>query len=217
MGIADIAAEVNLPAKSIKSYQKENNITELSQPAVVAAAFDDFAIQDQSVSPNVTLEDKTVWVQPTNYQEAKSLTLAEATEEIKARITKQKATKLALQTATQIADDAKVNGGQSLMTPNANFGITTRQNPQLSSQERSSLFLHKSGANDIWAVETDAGASVIVGGPVAEQATAQISPVERAQAAMMIRDNIGQDQLSDYLQYLKDTTELTVNRDALGR
>lgn len=215
MGISDIAAEVNLPMKLIKSYQKDNNNTALSQPVVVAAAFDDFTIQDQSVSPNITLADKTVWVQPTNYQEAKSLTLAEATAEIRARLTKQKSTRLALEAAEQMANDAKKNEGKSLMTASANFGISTRQNPQLNIQERASLFLHKSGKNDIWAVETDTGASVIVGSPVVEQATAQISPIERTQAAMMIRDNIGQDQLSDYLQYLRDTTKLTVNRDAL--
>lgn len=215
VGIADIAAETGLNAKSIASYPKQNNATALSQPTVIAAAFDDFTIQDQAVSANITLGDKTVWVQPTNHQEPKSLTLAEATEIIKATLTKQKASELALADANKLANEAKANQGRTLMTPSTNYGITTRQNPNLSAQERSSLFLHKSGAHDIWAVQTDDGASVIVGGPVSTQATAQISAAERLQAAAMIRDNIGQDQLSDYVQYLKDTTSVKVNRDAI--
>lgn len=217
MGIADIAAKMNLPVASIKSYQKQNNTSALSEPAVIAAAFDDFTIQDQAVSPNITLKDKTVWVQPTNYQEAKNLSLTEATEEIKARITKQKATKLALEAAIKIASDAKSDDAKSLMVAKANFGITTRQNPHLSNEERTSLFLHQSGGNDVWTVETSEGASILVGGPIAKQTATQISEIERAQAALIIRDNVGQDQLSDYLQYLKDTTKYTVNRDALGR
>lgn len=215
MGIADIAAQLNLPAKTIKAYQKQGNTTELSQPAVVAAAFDDFTIQDQAVSANITLGNQTVWVQPSNHQETKQLSLAEATDEIKARLTQQKATKLALDAANQLADTARANGGASLMASGIKIGITTRQNPMLNVQERASLFLHKTGGQDIWVVQTDMGASVIVGGPVSSQATAQLSAWERLQAARMIRDNIGQDQLSDYLQYLKDTTDVAINRDAL--
>lgn len=217
VGIADIAAETKLPSDTIKAYPKQHNQTVLSQPVVVAAAFDDMTIQDQAVSANITLSDKTVWVQPSNHQEAKSLTFAEAETQIKELLTKQKAIKLALAAANTMAETAKASGAKSLMTPSANFGITTRQNPSLSTQERASLFLYKSSENDVWVVETDLGASVLVGGPVATQATAQIPPAERIRAQMMIRDNIGQDQLSDYLQYLKDTTEVTINREALAK
>lgn len=218
MGISDIAAAVSLPAKSIKSYPKTNNTTELPQPVVVDTAFDDFNIQDQAVSTNITLGDtKTVWVQPSNHQETKPLTLAEATPQIKELLAKQKATELALAAANQAAEAAKASGGQSLMVPKANFGITTRQNPHLSAKERASLFTNKSGANDIWAVQTEAGASVIVGGPVSSQAVEQIPAAERMQAAMMIRDNVGQDQLSDYLHYLKESTEVVINRDIISK
>lgn len=215
MGVADIASEAGLSTKIIKNYPKQNNSTALAQPVVIAAAFDDFTIQDQAVSANITLGDKTVWVQPTNHQEAKSLTLSEASNDIKAVLTKQKATQLALDAAKKVVSDAKATNAKSLMLPSANFGMTTRQNPNLSPQERSSLFLHQSNAHDIWAVQTENGASVIVGGPVSTQATAQISAVERMQAALMIRDNIGQDQLSDYIEYLKNTTTVKVNKDAL--
>lgn len=218
MGISDIAATVSLPAKSIKSYPKNNNTTELSQPVVIDTAFDDFNIQDQAVSANITLGDtKTVWVQSTNHQEARPLTLPEATPQIKELLHKKAATELALAAASKLAEQAKVSGVQSLMTSGANFGIATRQSPNLSIQERASLFIHKSGKNDIWSVQTEQGASVIIGGPVSNQAVEQISAVERMQAAMIIRDNIGDDQWSDYLHYLKDNTKVTVNRSVLDR
>lgn len=215
MGISDIAMQTGLEAKSIKNYPKQDNHTVLSQPAVIAAAFDEFTIEDQAVSANITLGDKTVWVQPSNHQEPKTLTLAQASDDIKVRLTQQKAIQLAFDAANRLADEAKKNGVRSLMTPSTHFGIIARQNPRLLPQERSGLFLHNSGADDVWAVKTDDGASVIVGGPVSMQATTQLSANQRAQAAMMIRDNIGQDQLSDYIWYLKNTNDVAINRNIL--
>lgn len=216
MGITDIAQQVQLEPKSIKAYPKTNNSTALPQPAVIAAAFDEFAVEDQSVSANITLNDKTVWVQPSNYQAAKPLSLQEASAQIKALLTKQKASELALSAAKSAATEVAAKQGAGLMTPKANFGIVTRHSTSLSPKERASLFLHKSEGNDVWAVATDDGASVIVGAPVASQSSSQLNPAERLSAARMIRDNVGQDQLMDYVQYLRDTNEVIINESALN-
>ncbi|WP_258556832.1 SurA N-terminal domain-containing protein [Moraxella lacunata] len=212
MGISDIAQETGLTARSIKSYTKDNNTSELSAPVVVSAAFDDFAISDQSVSPNITLADKTVWVQPTNYQDARELTLAEASEQIKATLTKQKAIKLALDTANARAKEDPATLAKSAQR----LGVVTRQSPELLPAERASLFVHNKDGMSAWVVETDAGASVMVGDKAQSTATAQISDAERLSASQIIRDNVGQDQLQDYLHYLRDTKEVQINEQAMS-
>lgn len=212
MGISDIAQETGLTARSIKGYTKDNNTSELSAPVVVSAAFDDFAISDQSVSPNITLADKTVWVQPTNYQDARELTLAEASKQIKVTLTKQKAIKLALDTA-----NARAKEDPATLTKSAQrLGVVTRQSPELLPAERASLFVHNKDGMSAWVVETDAGASVMVGDKAQITATAQISDAERLSASQIIRDNVGQDQLQDYLHYLRDTKEVQINEQAMS-
>lgn len=216
VGIADIAKEVGVEAKSIKAYPRINNQTALSQPVVIAAAFDEFTIADQGVSANITVGEKNIWVQPTNHQTSRALSLAEATPQIKTVLAKQKATELAYADAQKQASDAKAGGASRLMTAANNRGKVTRLTPTLSAQELASLFLHKSAdGNDVWAVQTADGASIIVGGPVEEISESQLSPADRARTALLLRENIGDDQLKDYLRYLKDTNEVIINEDAL--
>lgn len=212
MGISDIAQETGLTARSIKGYTKDNNTSELSAPVVVSAAFDDFAISDQSVSPNITLADKTVWVQPTNYQDARELTLAEASEQIKATLTKQKAIKLALDTANAHAKKDPA----TLIKSAKHLGVVTRQSPELSPAERASLFIHNTDGMSVWVVQTDTGASVMAANVSQSTPTAQIHDAERQLTSQIIRDNVGQDQLQDYLHYLRDTKKVQINEQAIS-
>lgn len=212
MGISDIAQETGLTAHHIKSYTKDNNTSELSAPVVLSAAFDDFAISDQSVSPNITLADKTVWVQPTNYQDARELTLAEASEQIKATLTKQKAIKLALDTANAHAKKDTA----TLIKSAKHLGVVTRQSPELSPAERASLFIHNTDGMSVWVVQTDTGASVMAANVSQSTPTAQIHDAERQLTSQIIRDNVGQDQLQDYLHYLRDTKKVQINEQAIS-
>lgn len=212
MGISDIAQETGLTAYHIKGYTKDNNTSELSAPVVLSAAFDDFAISDQSVSPNITLADKTVWVQPTNYQDARELTLAEASEQIKATLTKQKAIKLALDTANAHAKKDTA----TLIKSAKHLGVVTRQSPELSPAERASLFIHNTDGMSVWVVQTDTGASVMAANVSQSTPTAQIHDAERQLTSQIIRDNVGQDQLQDYLHYLRDTKKVQINEQAIS-
>ncbi|MFB6349095.1 SurA N-terminal domain-containing protein [Moraxella sp. ZJ142] len=216
MGVADIAKEIGVQVGRIDGYAQTDNRTPLAQPAVIAAAFDDFLIQDQSVSPNISLGDKNVWVQSSNYQPSRPLTLQEARPQIQQILAKQKAIELALADAKKQAEQAKTSGTASLTVPSANIGMITRITPLLSPLELASLFLHQSAeGNDVWAVQTEEGASVIVGGPVNKTQESQLSATDRQRAATVIRDNVGADQLEDYLRYLRDSTEVIINDKAL--
>ncbi len=216
VGVADIAKEVGVELKEIKAYPQTDNTTELSQPAVIAAAFDEFTIQDQGVSPNIAVGDKNIWVQPSNYQASRPLSFDEAKDQIKMTLAKQKAIELAMADAQKAADEAKANSGASLKVPSANMGMSTRANPKLSQLESASLFLHQSAeGDDVWVVQTEDGASVMVGGPVDKATESQLAPADRLRAMQVIRDNIGADQLEDYVRYLRDTSEVIINEDAL--
>lgn len=216
VGVVDIAKELGLTAHTISAYPQTNNKTALSQPAVIAAAFDEFTIQDQGVSANIAVGDKNIWVQPSNYQASRALNLQEASEQIKQTLAKQKATELALADAQKRVEQAKADGAKGLMTANANLGKVTRLTPTLNPQESASLFLHRAATgNDVWAVQTTDGASIIVGAPVESVAESQLSDADRRKTAQLLRENVGEDQLKDYLQYLKDTNEVIINEDAL--
>lgn len=216
VGIADIAKETGLTVKHIDNYPQTGNKTELSMPAVISTAFDEHTIDEQAVSPNIKVADKFVWVQPTNHRVAKSLTLDEAREQVKQAVTKERAIKLAYEAAQATAKDNKDNP-KALATPTASIGVVGMQNQGLSLAERSSLFLHNTADGlSVWAVETETGASILVGSPVTNTAESQLSPLERQQASMLMRNNVGQDQLMDYLRYLQDSKEVEINKQAIN-
>lgn len=214
MGVADIAQAMGLTAKNIKAYPQTGNQTELSAPSVIATAFDEFAIADQSVSANITLADKTVWVQSTNHEAERPMTKEEASADIKAVLAKQKAIAFALNEAQDIAKQGEADP-KVLATKEASIGQVGLASSMLSPAEKASLFLHQGEGLSVWTVETDEGASVLVGSPITSSSQPQLGQAERMATAKIIRDNVGQDQLGDYLQYLRDTQEIQLNEQAL--
>lgn len=212
-GISDIAEQLNIKVNSIKNYPKQDNQTALPQPAVIKVAFDEFALQDQSVSTSIELPDRVVWVQSSNYQPVKPLDLAAATPLIKQKLTQQKASELALAEAKQLA--ARIN-----QSPNdtANLGLTalgdvTRQTPLLNAHEKQLAFAQgksatgqpqkQGGGMTGLATMTDTGASVMALAPIQQTSVSQLSEAETQAVAVNVRDNVGQDQMQDYLDYLR--------------
>lgn len=215
MGLSDIAKETNLSVKTIENYAKENNTTELSMPLVVATAFDDTLIAEQEVSPHLRLGDNVIWVQPSNHQPSKTLSKEQSKPLIIQTLTKQKATALAHEIAIAKANEAKANP-QALTASSTKLGVVNMQSALLSSAEKSGLFTHQADGLSVWAVQTDEGASVLVGSPITTAQQSQLSDIQRLQASSMIRANVGQDQLSDYLKYLQDSNKVEINQNALS-
>ena len=212
--IGDIAQQENITLKRIKDYRKENNNSVLAQPAVIKQVFDEFTIQDQAVTPGIKIGDGMVWAQPSNYRPIKTLSLTAATPTITQTLRQQKASALALKDAKQLA-----SGIKSIADINAQsvkfqaLGEVNRQTPLLTEKERGLAFSKQAPANGVIAVasETEMGATVVVGGPMKTQNQSQLSAVEKAQTAAIIRDNLGQDQLQDYLDYLRLVYKVEIN------
>lgn len=212
--IEDIAQQENVTLKRLKDYRKENNTSVLAQPAVIKQAFDEFTIQDQAVTTSIEVGAGTVWVQPSNYRPTKTLSLASATSQITQLLRQQKASALALQDAKKLA--AGIKSATDINQQAVRFqalGTVNRQTTQLSEKERGLAFSQQAPANGVAALAslTEMGASVIVGDRIQTEQQTQLSALERAQTAAIIRDNLGQDQMQDYLDYLRMVYKVEIN------
>lgn len=212
--IEDIAQQENVPLKRIKDYRKVNNTSVLAQPAVIKQAFDEFTIQDQAVTAGIEVGNGTVWVQPSNYRPTKTLSLAAATPRITQILRQQKATALALQEAKKLAATIKTPADIAKQPVKLQaLGEVSRQTTQLSEKERGLAFSKQAAANGVVAVasETETGATLLVGDRIKTEQQSPLSDAQRAQTAAIIRDNLGQDQLQDYLDYLRMVYKVEIN------
>ncbi|GAA0320690.1 SurA N-terminal domain-containing protein [Psychrobacter aestuarii] len=214
LSINDIAQQENVALKTIKDYRKTNNTSALSQPVVVKQAFDEFSIQDQAVSAGIDVADATVWVQSSNYRPTKTLTLQEATPRITQLLRKKAASELALKDAKQVAAGIKtVADIQKAGVKLQSLGEVSRQTTLLTEKERSLAFSKQAPENGVtaFATATDMGASVMVGDRIKIEQQAQLSDEQKAETARIVRDNMGQNHLQDYLEYLRMVYEVDVN------
>ncbi|MGO2364275.1 MAG: peptidylprolyl isomerase [Psychrobacter sp.] len=212
--IEDIAEQENVTLKSIKDYRKENNSSALPQPAVIKQAFDEFTLQDQAVTAGIEVGAGTVWVQPSNYRPTKTLTLEAATPRVTQILHQQKATALALKEAKALATGIKIPADIS-QQPVAlqSLGTVNRQTPLLTEKERGLAFSQQAANNGVVAIasETEIGATLLVGDRIKTEPQSQLTDDQRAQTATIIRDNLGQDQLQDYLDYLRLVYKVEIN------
>ena len=212
--IEDIAQQENVTLKRIKDYRKENNKSELSQPAVIKQAFDEFTIQDQAVTAGIEVGNGTVWVQPSNYRPTKTLSLAAATPKITQILRQEKATALALKEAKKLAAGIKTPADINKQPVRfQSLGEVNRQTTLLTEKERGLAFSQQAANNGVVAIasETAMGATLLVGDRIKTEEQSPLSDVQRAQTAAIIRDNLGQDQLQDYLDYLRLVYKVEVN------
>ena len=212
--IEDIAQQEGVTLKRIKDYRKENNQSALSQPAVIKQAFDEFTIQDQAVTAGIEVGNGTVWVQPSNYRPTKTLTLAAATPRITQMLRQQKATALALKDAKKLAAGIKTTAdiGKQPVRFQA-LGEVNRQTTRLTEKERGLAFSQQAANNGVVAIasETEMGATLLIGDRIKTEQQSPLSDMQRAQTASIIRDNLGQDQLQDYLEYLRLVYKVEIN------
>ena len=212
--IEDIAQQENVTLKRLKDYRKENNQSALSQPAVIKQAFDEFTIQDQAVTAGIEVGNGTVWVQPSNYRPTKTLALAAATPRITQTLRQQKATALALKDAKKLATGIKTTADIAKQPVSFQaLGEINRQTTRLTEKERGLAFSQQAANNGVVAIasETEMGATLLVGDRIKTKQQSPLSDMQRAQTASIIRDNLGQDQLQDYLEYLRLVYKVEIN------
>lgn len=218
VGIEDIAQQEELSVQKIKDYTKKDNKTVLAQPAVIEAAFDDFAIQDESVSASIKVNNGTLWVQPTNYRPVKPLTLQQATAEIKTILVKQKASAQALAAAQAISKTVNDKGMQAAQAKFQSLGNINRQSSLLTANEQAIAFSKDSTDGKPVAVseKTNEGATVLVLGPITKGSMQEVPAAELSQAMFDMRSIRGQEYFSDYVEYLKGATKIEENERVIN-
>ena len=218
VGIEDIAQQEELSVQKIKDYTKKDNKTVLAQPAVIEAAFDDFAIQDESVSASIKVNNGTLWVQPTNYRPVKPLTLQQATAEIKTILVKQKASAQALAAAQAISKTVNDKGMQAAQAKFQSLGNINRQSSLLTANEQAIAFSKDSTDGKPVAVseKTNEGATVLVLGPITKGSMQDVPAAELSQAMFDMRSIRGQEYFSDYVEYLKGATKIEENERVIN-
>lgn len=218
VGIEDIAQQEELSVQKIKDYTKKDNKTVLAQPAVIEAAFDDFAIQDESVSASIKVNNGTLWVQPTNYRPVKPLTLQQATAEIKTILVKQKASAQALAAAQAISKTVNDKGMQAAQAKFQSLGNINRQSSLLTANEQAIAFSKDSTDGKPVAVseKTNEGATVLVLGPITKGSMQDVPAAELFQAMFDMRSIRGQEYFSDYVEYLKGATKIEENERVIN-
>ena len=218
VGIEDIAQQEELSVQKIKDYTKKDNKTVLAQPAVIEAAFDDFAIQDESVSASIKVNNGTLWVQPTNYRPVKPLTLQQATAEIKTILVKQKASAQALAAAQAISKTVNDKGMQAAQANFQSLGNINRQSSLLTANEQAIAFSKDSTDGKPVAVseKTNEGATVLVLGPITKGSMQDVPAAELSQAMFDMRSIRGQEYFSDYVEYLKGATKIEENERVIN-
>ena len=218
VGLDKIAQQEGLKINTIKDYPKTDNQTALNQPSVIDAVFDEFLIQDGSVSPNIDVNETPVWVQPSNYRPVAPLTLAEASDDIRQELVKEKSIELALAKADTLASQVNNEGMDAVSVSFASLGEVTRQSPNISPSEVTTAFSeHHSGAKRVArATKTRAGASVVVIGEVNKLNADDIPDFEKQQAGIILKSNRGQEEFADYLEFLKLVTPVEKNEAVLS-
>lgn len=213
VGIEDIAQQEGLSVQKIKNYTKKDNKTAMAQAAVIEAAFDEFAIQDESVSPSIKVNNGTVWVQPNNYRPVKPLTLQQASTKIKNILVKQKAKEQALKAANSISKIVNEKGMQAAQVSFQSLGNINRQNPLLSASEQAIAFSKDVAKGKQLAIsnKTKEGATVLVLGSINQGSMQDVPESELSQALFDMRSIRGQEYFSDYLEYLKGATKTEKN------
>ncbi|MGO2445125.1 MAG: SurA N-terminal domain-containing protein, partial [Psychrobacter sp.] len=126
----------------------------------------------------------------------------------------QKATALALKEAKALATGIKIPAdiSQQPVALQA-LGTVNRQTPLLTEKERGLAFSQQAANNGVVAIasETEIGATLLVGDRIKTEPQSQLTDDQRAQTATIIRDNLGQDQLQDYLDYLRLVYKVEIN------
>ncbi len=227
MSAADIAEQEGLPLQKIANYPKQDNHTALNQPAVIDAAFDEMRLQDESVSTSITVNNDTIWLQPTHYRPVAPLSLQQASAGIKKILTKQAAIALAATKAKEMAQQINASGAgiQALNVAFTPLGEVTRQSTVLMPEEKTVVFAQEAAMNKevklasktrAVAQSTPQGASVLVINTVKNTAPQPVTAAQRQQTLKEVSLRRGQEDFADYLEYLKMAIDVTKNDSMLA-
>ncbi len=214
--LVDLAKAHNLSISHSGLLGRVGGIGDFSNKDLLATAFNDESTKDRKVSSGIAITpSRTMWIQATQYLPVKPLTLAEATPTIRSTLQMQGALVLAKTKADQVA--AALNSGKSLAEASAAFGVgfqsmgeVGRQNglpsPVLS-QAAFSIQSPSAGHVNATTVKVASGVAIVAVSRVVDDSAA-VTPEQRTQLQTSLSQLRGQQELDDYVEYLKNQAKI---------
>ncbi len=207
--------------QSVPNFTRQGATGDLANAEVIKAAFSDDVMHDKRISNGISIDAQhSIWVQATDVQPSMPLTLAQAHDVIKTRLQQEQGLQLARTQAAKIA--FAINQGQSTEQVEKSFnmhfndmGTVTRMTAgSLAKPYVTVAFGLTPPAAGQWragVAEAEAKVAVlavnnIIKGSVNDVPAEQLPQMQNALAAMQ-----GQQQLQDYVAYLRSQAKLKVN------
>ena len=216
--LVELAKAYQLMIQKSPVFGRAGGAGDLSAPEVVSTAFSDEALIDQRISSGLSVgENRTLWLQSKNHKPMREQSLAEAKLQAKAALLQQEAVKLAKQDADRIA--AALNKGTAPDAVQAEFKVmfmdvgvlgrmTGLPDPSL---QIAAFGLPQPAANQ-WRAKTVEGKSAdsvsVVAISEIIKSTEEMPAEQREQAQKSLAGLTGQQELLDYIEYLKANTKI---------
>ncbi len=194
---------------------------DLAHPDVLRTAFSDESLHDRRISAGVPLDaERVLWLRVTQAHAERAQTLAEAAPLIRAQLQAEAAFKQVKAKADQVV--AALRGGQSLQAVSQQFGLTfadaglierTQGLPNKALQ--SAVFRLPAPAagqwQATWVGDAKTGIELAALSEVQPSALQQVPADVKAQTRKMLTDLLGQQELSDYVEYLRQHAKIKPN------
>lgn len=214
--LLDLAKAHNLSISHSGLLGRAGGIGDFSNKDFLATAFNDETTKDRKVSSGIAISPtRTMWIQATQYLPVKPLTLAEATPSIRSTLQLQAAIVLAKAKADQVA--AALNTGKSLAEVSSTFGVSFQSmgevgrqgglpSPALS-QAAFSIQPPSVGRVNATTVKVASGVAIVAVSRVVDDSAA-VTPDQRSQLQQSLSQLRGQQELDDYVEYLKNHAKI---------
>lgn len=214
--LVDLAKAHNLSISHSGLIGRTGGIADFSNKDLLATAFNDESTKDRKVSSGIAISPThTMWIQATQYLPVKQLTLAEATPNIRATLQMQGALAIAKTKADQVA--AALNAGKSIAEASATFGVAFQSMGEVGrqgglpspvlSQAAFSVQAPSAGHVNATTASVASGVAIVAVSRVIDN-SASVTPEQRTQMQTSLGQLRGQQELDDYVEYLKNQAKI---------
>jgi peptidyl-prolyl cis-trans isomerase D len=217
--LSELAKAQGLTVQTAPAFTKAGGEGDLAHPDLRAMAFSDDQLLDHHVSNGINISPtRTMWIQVSNYKPMREKTLVEASNLIKSKLLIESAGKKAAADAKAIAKDIKAGiepnvAAQKFGMSFNEIGPVTRTTGLPDQKMQAAVFgLQKTKAGEPWQATTidldRIGSSVVAISDVTEGNADSISEDERKQLGELLTKLHGQQDLEDYVDYLKSKAKI---------
>lgn len=214
--LQELATAQKLPVNSAKNLSLQNVPEPLNHAVVKATLFNEDVVQgDRKISTGLDIApDKTIWVQVRNYQAARPQTLAEATPQIKQILQAQAQRAQAEAKAKTIIEALKKQTPLQVQQENAitlqSIGEISRMSGAPLALQRAAFAVAKPTKGQWSADYYMEGNNLIIVAVSAVTAgdPASLNAEQRQQLTSTMATLRGQQELADYVQYLKSKAKI---------